>query len=105
MGDICHPHARDPEVPRSTASEEVVPQRLVELFRHAIGMGGEDGDVALLRRAIVQRDVLFDGEEELVFLMRGNGTRVLSDVLGGDSMFDHPESGHGGTRGQRRGIQ
>jgi hypothetical protein len=53
LREVGNPYASDPQVAALSASENVFPQRLVELFREATSVGADYGDIAPLGVEIV----------------------------------------------------
>lgn len=91
LRQVGNPYASDPEVAALGASENVFPQRLVELFREATCVSADYGDVARLRIGIVQRDVLLHSQMQDIFLLIGRRLRVVSDMLAWNGMLDDLE--------------
>ena len=53
LREVGNPYASDPEVAALGASENVFPQRLVELFREATSVSADYSDVAWLGVGVV----------------------------------------------------
>jgi hypothetical protein len=73
---------------------DVVPERLVQLFREPVGVSADDGDVARLGIPVVFGDVLLDCEMEDGLLGVGCGSGVFANVLAGDRVLDNVERRH-----------
>lgn len=91
VGDVGDPYRPDAEaVLLLGGCEEVFPERFVEFFWKAVGVGGYYGYVARAGIGVVDRDVLFYGEVECVFLVVCEGTRKFADVGTGNFVFYYP---------------
>lgn len=51
-------------------------------------MRRQDRHISWLRVRIVERNVLFHGQLQLVLLFVGRGRRILADMLAGNDMVD-----------------
>lgn len=84
---------------------EFIPQRFVEFFVVADGVGGDDGDISGLRMGVVEGNVLVDGEVENVFFGVEGCLGEFAEVGGGDFVFDDAVVFHveeGGRKEERK---
>jgi len=58
LSNVGNPYTSDPTLVVLCATENFLPQRLIEFFREATCVSTNDGDVTSLGVGIVQRDVL-----------------------------------------------
>lgn len=101
---IRHPNAPDPPPTKPCLGGEFIPQRFIEFFVVADGVGGDDGDISGLRMGVVEGNVLVDGEMENVFFGVEGCLGEFAEVGGGDFVFDDAVvfHGEGGGRKERK---
>lgn len=99
--DIRHPNAPDTPPTKPCLGGEFIPQRFIEFFVVADGVGGDDGDISWLRMGVVEGNVLVDGEVENVFFGVEGCLGEFAEVGGGDFVFDDAVVFHDGVGGRR----